>query len=282
MFQSPDTWTHLPQIFLWVNLYKARKNHGGCSRNVPCFQVIFMFKNYWLDKEGEKFSWEKYQWSWTMQPKHVGAFQVTSSMTSPQDKQLACLPESRRKQGNAQSLLSKGGRTTRRAVILSDSNYHILQPECRVALPTDSPSRSQPEEKLGGSFGNHLPFHSWSSRRPSCKIEGPSEFSASVFRWLGLFACFFVLLEVPMSSDPWGIPVTQMLLAPRLGPFLPHQNTVVELIGGPWHSHWESSELEWTSLGSILTLLLLLSSWQVIANLFCLLDLFISWSLLIY
>lgn len=49
------------------------------------------------------------------------------SMTSPQDKQLACLPESHRLEAREILIsLSKGGWTKEAtAVILSDSNYHI-------------------------------------------------------------------------------------------------------------------------------------------------------------
>lgn len=71
-------------------------------------------------------------------------------MTSPQDKQLACLPESHSlevSKRNAQASSPKVERP-RRALQLYEVILIItfLQPECRVVLPTDSPSRSQPEE----------------------------------------------------------------------------------------------------------------------------------------
>lgn len=58
------------------------------------------------------------------------------SMTSPQDKQLACLPESHRLEARKCSIsLSPKVDGPRRAVILSDSNYHIPTARMQSSSP---------------------------------------------------------------------------------------------------------------------------------------------------
>lgn len=79
-------------------------------------------------------------------------------MTSPQDKQPVCLPESHslevsKKNGEASSPEVEGPRRAPRLyeVILIIT---FLEPEGTDTLLTDSPSRSQPEENWGEGFGN--------------------------------------------------------------------------------------------------------------------------------
>lgn len=111
MFQSPDTGTHLLEIFLRVDLYQARKHHGGGCRNVQCFQArkYRVHRMLMWPKEGS-FAGRIPMWFNNAAQTCWGILGDQLSMTSAQNKQLACLPDSHGVEvstGNAQSLSPK-------------------------------------------------------------------------------------------------------------------------------------------------------------------------------
>lgn len=252
MFQSPDTWTHLPQIFLWVNLYKARKNHGGRSRNVPCFQVTFMFTECWFGQRRREVFLGKYQWSWTMQPKHVGAFQVTSSQW--QALKTSSLPVCQNlagKQGKCSISPSPKVDGPRRAVILSDSNYHIPTARMQSSSPHWFSQQEPARRKIGRKLWKSSSFFILKfGGGQAVKLRAHLNF---LLPFLGGWVCLLAFLFCLRSqwaqiheASLW--PKCYLLLG--LDPSLPHQNTVVGVDRWSMASPLRKQCLEWTSLGS--------------------------------
>lgn len=140
-------------------------------------------------------------------------------MTSPQDKQLACLPESHRLEvsiGKCLLHLSQGGGTKNgTAAILTESNYHI--PVARTQ--GSSPHRFSQQEPARRKTGKKL------EKKPSFLILKFLDCQAVEFRphldFLHRLLDFVVavLHEVPVSSEQLGILLAQMMLAPRPGLF---------------------------------------------------------------
>lgn len=112
MFQSPDTWTYLPEILLRVKLHEARKNHGGYRSSVQCFQARKYYVHrmlIWYKKE-RSFAGRIPMWFNNAAETYWSILGDQLSMTSPQDKQLACLSGPHRLEvgkGNAQSISPK-------------------------------------------------------------------------------------------------------------------------------------------------------------------------------
>ena len=216
-----------------------------------------MFTQCWFGQRRREVFLGDYQWSWTMQPKHVGAFQVTSSQW--QALKTSSLPVCQNltdwKQGKRSISLSPKVDGPRRAVILSDSNYHIPTARMQSSSPHWFSQQEPARRKIGRKLWKSSSFFILKFRDGhAVKLRTHLNF---LLPFLGGWVClFFVLLEVPMSSDPWGIPVTQMLLAPRLGPF----PSPSEHSSGSWYVvHGISTEKAVSGVnqpGFVLTLLL--------------------------
>lgn len=242
-----------------------------------------MFTECWFGQRRREVFLGEYQWSWTMQPKHVGAFQVTSSQW--QALKTSSLPVCQNlagKQGKCSISLSPKVDGPRRAVILTDSNYHIPTARMQSSSPhwfsQQEPARRKIGRKLWKSSSFFiLKFGGGQAVKLRAHLNFPLPFLGS---WVCLLAFLFCLRSQWAQIHEASLwPKCYLLLG--LDPSLPHQNTVVGVDRWSMASPLRKQCLEWTSLGSSWLCFLLLSSWQVIATTL-LVGPFISWSLLIY
>lgn len=140
------------------------------------------------------------------------------SMSSPQDKQLACLPESHRlevSKGKCSLHLSKGGGTNDgAAVILTESNYHIpiarTQGSSTHRFSQQEPARRKTGKKLEKSFFLILKFIDCQAVQFRSHLNFPHWFLDFVVA---------VLHEVPMSSEQLHIPLAQNDACSQAQPF---------------------------------------------------------------